>query len=67
MNSNFLPPKEKKPKITIQDSYLSKFFPDAENMDNNLIGKKVERNFQKSDVIKKEPIYNIKPPNNQII
>lgn len=65
MNSNFLPPKEKKPKITIQDSYLSKFFPEEENMDNNnLIGKKVERNFQQSDVIKKEPIYNIKPLNN---
>lgn len=64
MNSNFLPPKEKKPKITIQDSYLSKFFPEEENMDNNnLIGKKVERNFQQSDVIKKEPIYNIKPLN----
>ena len=65
MNSNFLRPKEKKPKITIQDSYLSKFFPEEENMDNNnLIGKKVERNFQQSDVIKKEPIYNIKPLNN---
>ena len=65
MNSNFLPPKEKKPKITIQDSYLSQFFPEEENMDNNnLIGKKVERNFQQSDVIKKEPIYNIKPLNN---
>lgn len=64
MNSNFLPPKEKKPKITIQDSYLSKFFPEEENMDNNnLIGKKVERNFLQSDVIKKEPIYNIKPLN----
>lgn len=65
MNSSFLPPKEKKPKITIQDAYLSRFFPEEENMENNnLIGKKVERNLQQGNVIKKEPIYNIKPANN---